>query len=381
MDETTYPRRAQLLMVAFLAALAWSVLSPAGAAEQAGATTKPAAAPVPAKTPQEIAQVIEQLDHPEFARREEASKRLEVTGKPCISALETVAAGPKPEPSARAMELLKTFADREDEATKNAAMKALERIASGKSSAAEDAGKFVTARRPQPQPRNPIGIRIAQGGIAVRRMSVKNVNGVKEIEADEDGKTVKILDDPNKGITVEVTQKKDGKDQTDKYEAKTAAELEKKHPEAHKLYKQYSGGGGAIQVMAAGVVPNAEAVATARAKSYQFRMQTVLKQLEALTKEDHFKAMDDNGRKELLKQIESARSELAALDKKVQAETARQAKEKADKETGKAAKKDGEKGEEKPKDGPIKVQGAATGAVIIQGNGAIELKVEIQEAP
>ena len=375
MKTAWHNRRIWFVSAGVWAALAWGACAgPALSAEQAPATR--AAAPSPAKTSQEIAQLVEQLDHPEFARREEASKRLEATGKACISALQAVAAGSKPEPSARAMELLKTFADREDEATKKAAMSVLEKVAQGKSSATEDARKFLDARRPQPQ-RNPLGFRIAQGGIAVRRMSVKNVNGVKEVEADEDGRTVKILDDPNKGIAVEVTQKKDGKDETKKYEAKTAAELEKKHPEAHKLYKQYSGGGGAIQIVAAGVMPNAEAVAAARARTYQLRMQAILKQLETVAKEDQFKALDENAQKELLKQIETVRGELADLEKKLKAEAAKQAKKKADTEK---AKKDKVDGQNDPNREP-KPQPAAGAVIQVQGDGAIEVKVEIQEAP
>ena len=56
----------------------------------------------------------------------------------------------------------------------------------------------------------------------MRTMSVKNVNGVKEINASEDGKTVKIQDDPAQGIKIEVTEKQNGKEVTKKYEARTS---------------------------------------------------------------------------------------------------------------------------------------------------------------
>ncbi|HOD82948.1 MAG: hypothetical protein BWX88_01885 [Planctomycetes bacterium ADurb.Bin126] len=379
MRTAWHNRRFHCLVAGILASAAWAVLAvETGTGEEPAPTTKPAvAAPIPAKTPQEIAQLIEELDHTEFARREEASRRLEATGKACISALESAAASRKPEPSARAMELLKTFADREDEPTRTAAMKALEKLAEGNSPAAEDAKKFLDARRPRPQ-QAPFGIRLAQGGLVARRMSVKNVNGVKEIEADEDGRTVKILDDPNKGICVEVTQKKDGKDETKKYEAKTAAELEKKHPEAHKLYKQYSGGaGGAIQVIAAaGGVVNLEAAAAAKARTVRLRLQLLLKQLEAIGKDNQLQALDEDAARDLLKEMAKVRGELEGLEKKLQADAAKRAKEKAEK-----AKAGNDKGAKDRTDEQPKAQAPAGATVQIEGNGQIEVKVEIQEAP
>ena len=79
------------------------------------------------------------------------------------------------------------------------------------------------------------------GGGAMRTMSVKNVNGVKEITATEDGKTVKIQDDPAQGIKIELTEKQNGKEVTKKYEAKNVEELKKKQPAGYELYKKYGG--------------------------------------------------------------------------------------------------------------------------------------------
>jgi hypothetical protein len=77
---------------------------------------------------------------------------------------------------------------------------------------------------------------------------MKDVNGVKEIQVEESGKKVKINDDPAKGIKLEVTETKDGKETTQKYEAKDAAELKTKHPEAHKLYEEYTKQPAGIQI-------------------------------------------------------------------------------------------------------------------------------------
>ena len=50
-----------------------------------------------------------------------------------------------------------------------------------------------------------IQIRGMQLGGGMTRISVSNVNGVKRIEADENGKKVRIDDDPQNGIKMEVT--------------------------------------------------------------------------------------------------------------------------------------------------------------------------------
>ena len=67
-----------------------------------------------------------------------------------------------------------------------------------------------------------------------------DANGVREFQNEEYGKKIKIIDDPKNGIKIEYTTKK-GADETKKYDAKDVAELEKKHPEAFKLYQQYMG--------------------------------------------------------------------------------------------------------------------------------------------
>ena len=92
-------------------------------------------------------------------------------------------------------------------------------------------------------------------------MSVQNSNGVKTIEAEENDRKVKITEDAAGGIKMDVTTTKNGKEVTDKYEAKNADDLKKKNGPAYDLYKQYSSGqrGGAIAfggAMGPGFMPN-----------------------------------------------------------------------------------------------------------------------------
>ena len=77
------------------------------------------------------------------------------------------------------------------------------------------------------------------GGAAMKTLSVTNNNGVREIKATEGDKSVKIEDDPAKGIKIESTDKVNGKEVTKKYEAKNVDELKKKQPEGYKIYKEY----------------------------------------------------------------------------------------------------------------------------------------------
>ena len=155
-----------------------------------------------------------------------------------------------------------------DEATENAANDALQRLADGDSPAAARKAKSILDKK-NGLTNNAPGMTTCRAGQRLRRanhhqrrateyrrrgcmrtMSVKNVNGVKEINASEDGKTVKIKDDPAQGIKVELTEKQNGKEVTKKYEAKNVEELKKKHPAGYELYKKYIGeqpGNGVMQ--------------------------------------------------------------------------------------------------------------------------------------
>ena len=93
------------------------------------------------------------------------------------------------------------------------------------------------------------------GGAAMKTLSVTNNNGVREIKATEGDKSVKIEDDPAKGIKIESTEKVNGKEVTKKYEAKDVRELKKKQPEGYKIYKEYGeqqANGGAVQLQIGG---------------------------------------------------------------------------------------------------------------------------------
>jgi hypothetical protein len=213
----------------------------------------------------QIRQLIKQLNDDKFAARQAASRELAGRGKAVIPDLTKAATGAHLEVTTRAVELLEQFLKSTDTATRTAAREALDKLASTEHAAAAAAAARVLEKHQtqtasgnigqiiQGQPfqivPGPGGIRIAQaqfqfrlqgGQAGLKKFQMKKVNGVTTIDVSEGGKAVKIIDDPNKGISVEVTETKGEKKDTKKYEAKNAAELKKKNPEAHKLYEKYT---------------------------------------------------------------------------------------------------------------------------------------------
>ncbi len=232
----------------------------------------------PAVDEEQIAKLVEQLDAPRFTDRQKAQEELAELGKPALPALEKATESETREISGRAFDVIEQHFTGDDETMKSAAKESLERLAKSQSdSLARRAKNLLQPPMPAaPQaPQIPRGlqgfrvgrvgqiqIQVAGGqGANIRRVSMKTVNGVKEIEAQEGGRKVKIVDDPANGIKIEVTETKDGKEETKKYEAKNADELKTKHPDVHKLYDEYTKAPAGIQIQAIqggpGVVPQA----------------------------------------------------------------------------------------------------------------------------
>lgn len=226
---------------------------------------QPAAPEAEAASAEEIDKLMEQLDSSVFAERQAAQQKLMEIGKAALPAVEKGTQNVSREVAVRSLDILKSQFQKGDDATKAAAKEVLERLAKNNDGTlAKRAGEILSppkpvAQNPQGLPGAPglvpgriggaaIQIQIAGGAGGNFKRSVKDVNGVKEIEAEENGKKVKINDDPAKGIKLEVTETKDGKETTQKYEAKDAAELKTKHPEAHKLYEEYSKQPAGIQI-------------------------------------------------------------------------------------------------------------------------------------
>ncbi|HIA61662.1 MAG TPA: hypothetical protein EYN93_02020 [Planctomycetaceae bacterium] len=74
----------------------------------------------------------------------------------------------------------------------------------------------------------------------IQEIKIRNIDGVKSIYVTENDRKITIMDDPDGGIKIEITDSQDGKPVTRTFQGKNIEELQKKSPEAHKLYKKYS---------------------------------------------------------------------------------------------------------------------------------------------
>jgi len=221
--------------------------------------------------------LVEQLGAPEFAERQEASRKLSEAGKSIFPQIEKAAEAGSREVATRAVEILKRHHTGGDLETKEAAKAALERLAKcGNPAAAQRASN---ALNPQPaatiqQPAiggiNPAvlqqlqqrGIQIQLGGIApgqnvVRRTSIRTINGQREIEVQEGDRNTKVKDGANGGIEAEITEKVNGKETTRKIEAKDLEDLKKKDADVARIYEMYNRVGRGIQIgaMPGGALP------------------------------------------------------------------------------------------------------------------------------
>lgn len=202
--------------------------------------------------------LVQQLDAEEFSARQEASAALTERGQEALPALVEAAQSDSAEISTRAIAILRQHYQGDQAELKTAAAEALQKLSAGEGAGARSAGeilkpKSVAGRGPVPifapmpplAPRvrivGPGGVRIAAvAGKGVRRMSVKDVDGLREIEVVEADRTIIINEDRAKAIKMKVTTKQDGKEKVKDYEAENAAELKAKHPEAFKLYEQHT---------------------------------------------------------------------------------------------------------------------------------------------
>jgi len=223
-------------------------------AAEDGAEEKSAIKAAGIPSAEEIARWIEQLDADEFSRREKATAKLTAAGEAAIAALTESATSDRLEVSGRSVRILRELLQSPHAKTKAAAKEALEKIARANhptsSPRAEEAIR-PPAEAPAPWPAGIV--------LTTTSVSVKNVNGVKEITVSENGRKISIKDDPKQGIQVEITETKGGRQVTRTVQAKDAEDLKKQDKEAYDLYKQYSQGnaGGAIQlqIQAGGIAP------------------------------------------------------------------------------------------------------------------------------
>jgi hypothetical protein len=302
-----------------------------------------AQAPTTAETREsELATWVKQLDADRYSDRQQASEKLAAAGAEAIPALAEAAQSGAPEAAARAVNILGDHLLKGGGDLKAAAKAALETIAQGANPVAARRAKSALEESEKPPP-DPVarqlplrifgggvqgGIQIRGGGqfqiqvaqnnngVQIKRVSVSNNNGVKQIEADEGGRKVKIKDDPNNGIEIEVTETKDGKETTQKYQAKNRDELKKNHPDAHKIYEQYNN---PAQVQIAPANNAVRRSAEIRIDSLQRSVDSLERTLEIMENQ-----LGKEKTKEIKQHLEIVKRELSEAKKKLGDEPAAQ---------------------------------------------------------
>ena len=295
----------------------------------------------------DVSDLIKKLDAETFRQREEAAGKLEALGKEAIPSLAEAAGAGNLETGIRSIDILKKLAEGNDKETAAEARSALEKLAKSENAAtARRAKNALDPPRPEPVPgvpnRLPFGrilpARVLPPRIAanVRRVTTRTVNGVKTIEVEEGDRKVKIEEDPDKGIRVEITEKQNGKDVTEKFEAKNEADLKKNHPKAHAEYEKYAGANAnaiRVQFPAAGQpfrprVPANPQLNEARLQAAGRLLETLGRHLETITRDETFKDASKESREALKKEIAEMKNRLGELEKKLESAGEEETKEK-----------------------------------------------------
>jgi hypothetical protein len=196
----------------------------------------PAATPDVAET---VRRLATRLDADTFAARQQATQRLRELGEKAHPTLKEVASGGGAEARGRALRILEEQLRSSDTALQGSARSVLEALSKGNNATARLAHRILhPPEKVDPTQRflrQIVGIRQARIAApiapAVRRYS---------ITINENGKVIKIHGS-EKGIEVEITETDaNGQRVTKKYEAKDEKSLKEKHPEAHKVFEQFS---------------------------------------------------------------------------------------------------------------------------------------------
>ena len=210
--------------------------------------------PVKASSPKVSAKQVDewigQLSSRDFKVRQQASQNLVAAGRDAIVPVARAADTADLDLCARCIAVLKKLHvpnnPKADAATTAAAEAALTKLTRSKR---RSVAQRAAAALPQPDLPRPvrrggvIQLNVANIGRNAFRMSVRTVNGQRQIQVSEvveEKRKVEITDTKGKNITVTVTEMVKGKKDTAVYKAADEAALKKKHPEMHKLYRKYT---------------------------------------------------------------------------------------------------------------------------------------------
>jgi hypothetical protein len=217
----------------------------------------------------EFPALIEQLDSPDFASRQEASRQLAEAGADAMPALEQAIARGSREASSRALDLLKRQLHEGSEDAKASAREALTRLAASTNASTAQRARDVlnppaerTAAAPFGQIPVPNGRRGFNNNVqfqavnnpfqpgnnpanpagffaGVRRVSYSEINGRRGVEIAEQHRVINMDTWPNGAIEIAITDKLNGREVTRRIQAKDREDLARKDPETGKMYDQF----------------------------------------------------------------------------------------------------------------------------------------------
>jgi hypothetical protein len=198
--------------------------------------------PNPTGGSERIAALIEQLEHAAFSERQAASQSLAEAGAVALPQLEATAARGGREAAGRALAIVKQHFQNGEAPLKDEAREALSRLAGS-----EDVAVSQRAHHVLYPPRTsmlPAGVpfgnaRNAQAMPATRTLTTHEDNGIRDVEARENGRRTRIQTFPNGRIQFEFTEPINGRDVTRRIDAKDLGELRRKDAEAGQLYDLY----------------------------------------------------------------------------------------------------------------------------------------------
>jgi hypothetical protein len=243
------------------------VVAPAARAEDAPAENDQTHRP--AVTEQQVRKWIEELDSDSFAEREAATIELSTAGVAAVQPIVDAAQSTSLEVQVRAFVVLKHFYRAEDEQVRDACVKALQALSdSENSSIAEQAKEILAVPHYEVPAGNWLGVTMVRGiganspiqlhqggGISIGGGRVRLgygsqivvsgvVDGTRIVDIIQgSGLGVMILDsEKGNGIVVHTCETpEDGEPKFNRYIAKDADELAKKHPKIHAFYDKFKG--------------------------------------------------------------------------------------------------------------------------------------------
>lgn len=198
--------------------------------------------PNPSEASERIAALIEQLEHAAFSERQAASQSLAEAGAAALPQLEATAARGSREAAGRALAIVKQHFQNGEAPLKDEAREALSRLASSDNAAVSQRAHHVL--NPPRTSMLPAGVvlgnaRNAQAMPATRTLTTHEANGIRDVDARENGRRTRILTFSNGRIQFEFTEPINGRDVTRRIDAKDLGELRRKDPEAGQLYDLY----------------------------------------------------------------------------------------------------------------------------------------------